>query len=68
MRKYNLADAVRELLYGNGDLDRQIEGVARLLAIEDGTRPRDHNKLELIAARLEHLEEYDYFSGEEWNK
>jgi len=68
MSKYNLADAVRVLLYGNGDLYRQIEGVARLLAIEDGTRPSGFNKLELIAERLEHLEEYDYFSGEEWNK
>jgi len=68
LKGQSLSAAVRELLYGNGDLMKQIEDVAEALSKEDGCKPKGPTKLELIAARLSHLEEYDWFSGEEWNE
>jgi hypothetical protein len=63
----NIADAVRNLLFGNGDLDEQIDELKSSLEEYDGKKYICPNKLELISARLDHLEEYDYFCGDEWS-
>ncbi len=65
-----LADAVRELLYGNGDLKAQADRLTEALAKEDGCRPKSPTKLHLLVEEVvtQDPDFYTHLSGDEWNK
>lgn len=64
-----LGDAIRILLWGNGDLVEQIRDVQQALEEYDGVDFDTPNRLELIAFRLQdEVDAYEWFSGANWNK
>lgn len=64
-----LANAVRILLYGNGDLRGLVADLEQSLDEYDGVRPSWTSKLSLISKNLQEEDDpmYDWFSGNKWN-
>lgn len=69
MKNENLADAVRVLLWGNGDLHQNILDLENALAKHDATpvNTADRNRLTQVVDYL-NTPAYAMFSGEVWNK